>query len=164
MHICWRPAVLLPPPGSRRSTSSGFCWAMDNPTSADSVERPTSVRRQSGFSAVCGGADRLQLGLLRLERRVPPLRPGIGPQRKSVPLQFRPGQHRLIRKSPPPGKAVLKMEARAPSLVQGAAQAQRSAGYGCSKSPKHEARNSRLRCRTNGALALAPPFTTAHLP
>ena len=79
------------------------------------------VRRQSGFSAVCGGADRLQLGLLRIQRRVSPLCPGIGPQRKSVPLQFCTGQYRLNRKSPPPGKAVLKMWARAPSLVQGAA-------------------------------------------
>ena len=65
------------------------------------------IRRQSGLSAVFRGATGLQLGLLRPERRIPALCPGLGPQREPVPLQLRPGKYRLIRKSQEAGKAVL---------------------------------------------------------
>jgi hypothetical protein len=66
-----------------------------------------------GFT-ICGGADRLQLGLLWLERRVSPLRPGVGPQRNQFRFNFALANiRRLIRKSPPPGKVVLTDGGRA---------------------------------------------------
>ena len=67
----------------------------------------SGIRRQSGLSAVFRGATGLQLGLLRPQCRVPALCPGLGSEREPVPLQFRPGKYRFIRKSEASGKAVL---------------------------------------------------------
>ncbi len=112
MPICWRPATLPRPLRNRRLISSACSSATGSPTNADSAAPPIWVSTPTWVFCSTRPCKRPTTGTAAASASSTAALPWVGAQREPVSLQFCPGQYRLIRKSPPPGKTVLRMYAR----------------------------------------------------